>query len=166
MNKITQKQFKLILDLFSNANKNKKLIFILGGWNIDLSYGKITREHADVDFLFDINDYKYWKEWFLALGFKEKKVDAYYSVYSSSRKDLSVDMEGFNYDKELQVIAWKDGRTSPINEVVEMKKYNRLEFTGMKLSVEKHLKYNHKDYGKRKKDLHDVKLLEKLLRLK
>lgn len=162
MKDISDSQLKLIIDVFDSSKKDKKLIFLKGGWNIDLSYGKVTRPHEDVDFHFNLADKKYWQNWFTKKGFTELPQNDYYSKYVSP-EGFSVDVEGFKYEPKTETITWADGGVSKYDEVVEKKEYKGKKFLGMKLSVEKYLKMKKmKDLGKRKRDIHDLEIIEKV----
>jgi hypothetical protein len=160
--KQSNEQLNIILKIFKQANKNNKLIFLKGGWNIDLSYGRVTRKHDDVDFHYDVSDYSYWKDWLEKRGFKEEKQDELYSIFRSP-SGCQIDMEGFNYDAKNKLITWNHGGNSKLNDVMEKKRYGGQEYSGMKLEVEKYLKTKHKDYGKRNKEKHDLRLINQLL---
>jgi hypothetical protein len=159
---ISNEQLRLIFEVFERAKRDNKFIFLKGGWNIDLSYGKVTREHDDIDFHYDISDYDYWKPWFERRGFKEEVRDEFYSIYSSP-VGFYVDMGGFKYDPQTKKITWKHGVVSDVEDVVEDKEYKGESYLGMRLGVEKYLKLKHEDFGTREKDLHDSKILDELL---
>ena len=83
-----------------------------------------------------------------------------YTIYKSP-DNYHVDMGGLALDKNT--ITWSHGGTADIKEVVKEKEFETMHFLGMKLSVEKYLKLKHKDFGKRKRDAHDLKILNELL---
>lgn len=74
INKLTmlnhqETQIKAIIEIFEIASRENKLIFLKGGWNIDLSYGQITREHEDIDFHFEKKDYDFLERLVYIYGF-------------------------------------------------------------------------------------------------
>ena len=162
MKQINELQLQHILDVFREAGTHNKFTFIKGGWNIDLHYGKPTRTHDDIDFIFDIIDKEFWKVCHYQNSFSTEIVDEFYSVY---RNELGIvaDFEGVSI-KDTDII-WKHGGVSPIDQVVERVKHNNTEFLGMKLNVEKYLKEKGRKEGKetREKDTLDVEIIDKLL---
>ena len=159
-NETTKKQLELIKLVFLTADEHNKFIFLKGGWNIDLSYGKITREHEDVDFHYNVRDKIFWQEWYSNKGFTKNPQTNFYTIYNSP-DDYHVDMGGLELDKNT--ITWNHGGIAEIEEVVKEKKFETMHFLGMKLNVEKYLKLKHKDFGKRKRDTHDLNILNELL---
>lgn len=92
------------------------------------------------------------------MGFKED-INGNNS-HSYSKKDLTIDLEGFDFDDG--VITWSHGGISRVEDVFEDKTYEYLEFKGMKLSLERYLKEKHEDFGKRQKDIDDVNIIRNI----
>lgn len=57
------------------ATKEDKKYFIGGGLAIDLSLGKISRNHHDIDFHPLLADLSWWIEWFKNYGLVVKKIE-------------------------------------------------------------------------------------------
>lgn len=153
-------QLKIIKEIINNAEIENKSIFVKGGWNIDLSYGKQTREHGDIDFHYDLRDKKYWRKFFEARGYSTNKQDDWYTIFKNN--GVQIDFEGFKLSGNN--ITWKHGGTAKLEEVCKEKKYDDFRFKGMKLGVEKFLKEKATNEGQkmREKDKHDFKIIDKL----
>lgn len=65
----THSLFDLVLQIAQTAQKYDKQYFIGGGVAIDLSLGKITRNHHDIDFHPLLEDFDWWKRWFKKQGY-------------------------------------------------------------------------------------------------
>lgn len=65
----TKSLFKLVLEIAKAAELNSKDYFFGGGMAIDLHFGKITRNHHDIDFHPILKDYSWWKQWFIKKGY-------------------------------------------------------------------------------------------------
>lgn len=148
---------QIIKDIFKIADEQNKFIFIKGGWNIDLSHGKQTREHEDVDFHYDLKDKLFWQQYFQEKGFKPEIKDDRYTVYE--KEGSKIDMEAVVVSENT--ITWKLGGTSKITDVCEEKVFSGFKFRGMKLGVEKYLKEKHAE--RREKDKHDLEIIQSTL---
>jgi len=80
-NDTSKKQLAFVLEMLEHARTNDKLVFIKGGWNIDLQYGEQTRAHGDVDLHYDVADSDFWRVWFESKQFWEDKQEEYHSIY-------------------------------------------------------------------------------------
>lgn len=159
---MNQKHLKIIKKIFKTSDQENLLVFIKGGWNIDLAYGEQTRIHDDIDFHYDLRDKNKWQEFFRREGFDQEAVDDYYSVY---RKDgIVIDFEGFKLDGES--IIWSHGGSSKSEEVFEESVYEDIDYKRMKLDLELYLKEKSIAANKsnRSKDEHDIQLLKKILK--
>jgi len=159
-NQRTKRQLAIIKKIFQTARNEDKFIFIKGGWNIDLNFGKITRDHQDIDFHFDKKDAESWKDWFKQHGFEIEEKNEWSLIFSLG--GISIDFEAVQLSG--QKIVWKQGHASEISEVVEEGKYLGTTYKRMKLDVEKYLKQKSAKEGKklRKKDLHDLALIKQI----
>jgi len=156
----TKRQLAMIKKIFQVAQNQDKFIFIKGGWNIDLSFGRPTRHHKDIDFHFNKKDKNFWKKWFKKRGFMIEEKDDWYLIFSLD--DIAIDFEAMQLSG--QKIIWKHGHTSKISEVVEDDKYLGNIYKKMKLYVEEYLKHKSAKEGKklRKKDLHDLAFIKQM----
>lgn len=59
----------LLLEIAREAQREHKKYYVGGGFAIDLSIGKITRPHEDLDFYPMESDTDFWKNWFKKKGF-------------------------------------------------------------------------------------------------
>ncbi|EKE00331.1 MAG: hypothetical protein ACD_22C00047G0017 [uncultured bacterium] len=162
MNDLAQKQYDFIEKIFAYSKEHGKPLFLKGGWNIDLVYGQVTRDHEDIDLMFDTSDHPFWRDWYAKQGFTEQPQGEFYSIYESP-EGFHVDMGGFSFDPKAQVITWSHGGTAKLTEVAELQIYKDFSYLGMKMGVERYLKLKHADYGKRERDKKDVEILNKIL---
>ncbi|PIY97053.1 MAG: hypothetical protein COY66_01460 [Candidatus Kerfeldbacteria bacterium CG_4_10_14_0_8_um_filter_42_10] len=71
--------------------KNKKFIFD-GGFGLDIAYGKITRNHGDIDAQVEKDDLEFWKEYFVKEGFEIKKnPDERFELYIADNGKFHID---------------------------------------------------------------------------
>lgn len=59
----------LLLDIAKTAQETNKKYYIGGGFAIDLTVGKLTRSHEDIDFHPEEKDTNFWKDWFKGRGY-------------------------------------------------------------------------------------------------
>lgn len=71
----TNKLVTLALEMARSAAASGKRYFMGGGLAIDLSLGKVSRNHHDIDFHPELEDKKWWIEWFEKHGLKVKKIE-------------------------------------------------------------------------------------------
>ncbi len=62
----------LALEIAKIAEQNSKKYMIGGGWALELTLGKITRNHHDIDFFPLKDDVVWWRNWFESQGLKTK----------------------------------------------------------------------------------------------
>jgi lincosamide nucleotidyltransferase A/C/D/E len=150
-----------IKQIFDTARMNNRLLFIKGGWNIDLAYGEQTRHHDDIDIHYDLADRDFWRGYFNENGFQEKVKDDWYSVFKRG-EDITIDFEGVGVAEKT--ITWSHGGQSNRKDVYEKRTYADFEFAGMKLNVEKYLKEKYREEGNslREKDNHDLDLIDRI----
>jgi hypothetical protein len=150
------KQLNIIKEVLKKADSEDKFIFLKGGWNIDLAYGKKTREHWDVDFHYELKDKDFWKNWTIESGGSFEDINDWYFV--SRLDDVVIDFEGVKVKGDK--LEWVHGRESLISDVVEKATYDGNDYNRMKLNVEKYLKEKSKKI--RDKDLHDIKTISEI----
>ena len=71
----TKKLFALAQEIAEAAAEQQKDYFIGGGLAIDLSVGRITRNHHDIDFHPMLEDAGWWLAWFKQRGYRVGKGD-------------------------------------------------------------------------------------------
>ncbi len=157
-NSKTNRQLNFIEEILQVAQENNKFIFLKGGWNIDLSFGRPTRHHDDIDFHFDIKDIDFWKAWFKKHSFSVKKETDWYFVFSKG--NIHIDFGGVEVSKDK--LIWEQGNSSKISDVIEPATWRNVKYNKMKLGVEEYLKnkYAQNGHGLRKKDLHDLRIIK------
>lgn len=64
---------ELLLEMAQHANAHRRQYFVGGGFAIDLSFGRLTRRHADIDFHPMEQDIDWWQIWFVNQGFRMGK---------------------------------------------------------------------------------------------
>lgn len=65
----TEKLERLLLEIAKAAYENNKNYFFGGGFSIDLSLGKLSRDHEDIDFHPIETDTDWWRSWFENKGY-------------------------------------------------------------------------------------------------
>lgn len=63
----------LVLRIAEAAQKYQKPYYFGGGFAIDLTFGGLTRSHADIDFYPREEDTAWWQEWFRSQGYITSK---------------------------------------------------------------------------------------------
>lgn len=150
------KQIRIIKKVLKEAERNNKFIFLKGGWNIDLAYGKKTREHWDIDFHYDLADKEFWRKWTIQLSGTTEDVNDWY--FASKIGDIIIDFEAVKIKGDK--LQWVHGRESLISDVVEETEFEGIKYNRMKISVEKYLK--EKNQKIREKDIHDINTISKI----
>jgi len=163
----TQKLLDLLLKIASTAKDNNKDYFIGGGFAIDLSVGKITRNHHDIDFHPMLKDYSWWQTWFKDQNYQvddhaNENFTEISKIIDEKGKEI-VDMWPFKLVKDKLLIkyqgiyidserCWSETRT--------------VVFQGVEVVIENplrvlHQKLRHAKKGQklRPQDIHDIKLL-------
>jgi uncharacterized protein YneR len=91
--------------IFHFSKKSGLLSFVSGGFAIDFAYGKLTREHDDIDLLVEEKDFLIWKNWFIDNGynlqlFKSKNPD-YACIMVRDKVHIDLGCVYFEDDKML-----------------------------------------------------------------
>lgn len=144
-----------------------KPYFFGGGFAVDFSVGKITRNHHDIDFHPRVEDIDWWLKWFQDKGYTTRKFDwkGFEEVYKVEQGDDIVDLWPFKLEDNKLMIK-RDG------EYVETERrfdeVRTVKFQGIDVCIENPLrvleqKQRHADKGEdmRPQDEHDFALLGK-----
>jgi hypothetical protein len=88
---------KLLLEIATTASTENKQYYFGGGFSVDLSLGKLTRPHEDIDFHPLEKDTEYWKQWFLQRGFllgQDPDMEKYPNAFlpTNERQDYFADV--------------------------------------------------------------------------
>jgi len=108
INKHTKQLEKLALEITRAAEENKKDYFIGGGLAIDFFYGKLSRNHHDIDFHPMLKDELWWVQWFTDQGYNVKnRADPQFpetwNIFNSHTKFV-VDMWPFRLENGILLI--------------------------------------------------------------
>ncbi len=100
--------------IFKYAKTQKLLVFVIGWFAVDFAYGKITRNHHDIDIMVEESDLFLWEQWFVLRGFTRKnflrKSQKY--CFILEKDGISVDIGGVYYEQE-KVLDHCDFSESP-----------------------------------------------------
>lgn len=168
-NKHTGQLEELVMEIAKAANKNKKDYFIGGGLAIDFFYGKLSRNHHDIDFHPMLKDGLWWVQWFTDRGYNVKnRADPQFpetwNIFNS-HGEFIVDMWPFLLENGVLLINnegkyiesnrhWKE-----IKSVVYKKINIRVE--NPQRVLEQKTRHTKQGQNYRPIDLHDFKLLGK-----
>jgi len=72
-------------------------------------------------------------------------------------------MGAFDFEPTKKIITWKEGSKSNLENVIIHFNYKSQPMVGVQLEVEKYLKAKHPDFGKRGKDMEDIKIINQIL---
>ncbi|QQS38516.1 hypothetical protein IPM62_03985 [Candidatus Woesebacteria bacterium] len=161
--------FELAKKISKTAENYTKEYFIGGGLAIDLYVGKVTRNHHDIDFHPMLDDYEWWKSWFVENGYKidEPASDSYPETCKVLDKDCQeiVDMWPFKLTNGVLEIN-KEGKYVDAHR--KWYENETVEFEGIKIRIENPLrvldqKKRHFKEGQdlRIQDKHDFEVLGK-----
>jgi hypothetical protein len=112
INEYTRQLEDLVTEIAKAAEGNKKECFIGGGLAIDLSLGRISRNHHDIDFHPMLKDTPWWIKWFENRGLVVKKIEEghFPEVYKVFDKNMDV-VDLWPLDlKESVLLINKDGK--------------------------------------------------------
>lgn len=172
LSEYTNKLIDLAVKMAKVAAENDKQYFIGGGLAIDLSIGRITRDHHDIDFHPMLVDGLWWKEWFEGQGYVVKdQVDLNFTeVFKVKDKDDNsiVDMWPFKLDKGTLLIKYKGKYVDAGRHWEEIR---MVVFRGTRIYIENpervlEQKIRHEKMGQafRPEDRHDFRLLGRSLK--
>ena len=168
----TLKTFEKLLEWSEIANKFSKLLIVQGGYAVDLSYGKLTRNHDDLDLIVKEEDLNWFKERLIVDVYKIKvhedhNPDLSFCAYKFNfilEDSVCLDLEGINIDK--QVWDRNDGEkfvwpTIPgkLYQVVTVEGIS-LKYLSPELVYEFKKKQQDAGWDKREKEDHDFKILK------
>ncbi len=80
----------LLLHIAGTAQKHNKQYYFGGGFAVDLTFGRLSRPHGDIDLYPLEEDTDWWKEWFRAQGYllyKEKDMENLPNAFSILTQD-------------------------------------------------------------------------------
>lgn len=169
LNELTQDLVKLLVDVAKSAEENQKDYFIGGGFAIDLSLGRITRQHHDIDFHPMLEDSEWWQEWFGTRGYKILKREGedfpeVWKVFGRNGKEL-VDMWPFKSESGKLLIKYKGNYVDSERQIGELR---TVDFQGTRVKIENPIrvleqKLRHVKRGSklRPQDKHDFSVLGK-----
>lgn len=167
INEYTKRVVKLAMEIGQAAKDNDKEGFIGSGLAIDLSLGRISRDHHDIDFHPMLEDAQWWREWFTEKGYKvvkRKKTDYpdAYKVVDNEGEEV-VDLWPIKLEEEKLLINHNGEFVDSNKRWSETRVIN---YQGVDIRVEnpeRVLEQKAKDAknGKpmRPQDIHDFKLL-------
>lgn len=157
----------LVTEIAKAAEENKKEYFIGGGLAIDLSLGKISRNHHDIDFGPMLKDTAWWIKWFENRGLVVKKIEEghfpeVYKVFDKNGKDI-VDLWPLDL-KEGVLLINKDGEYVNSGrhwEETRIVKHNGVHFRveNPQRVLEQKLRHAKEGQPLREVDRHDFQLL-------
>jgi len=169
INEYTRQLEGLVMKIARAAKENKKEYLIGGGLAIDLSLGKISRNHHDIDFHPMLDDYSWWIKWFKDRGYKvrnrrDHKFPETWWVYNSNEEAI-VDMWPFQLKNGILLIN-QEGKYLDAGRHWEETKL--INYKNIDIRIENPLrvleqKTRHVSQGQKYRpvDIHDFKLLGK-----
>lgn len=169
MNKYTIDLVDLVVKIARTAAENQKEYFIGGGFAIDLSLGRITRDHHDIDFHPMLEDSIWWSEWFEDQGYEviekaDPKFTEVFKVKDQSGKAV-VDMWPFKLDKGRLLIKHEDEYADSKRHWKETRtvfyKSTPFKIENPERVLEQKLRHAKRGQKLRPQDLHDLKRLGK-----
>lgn len=167
MDKLTSKLVHLLLVIAKAGNENNKEYFIGGGFAIDLTVGKITRKHHDIDFHPMLEDFPWWRDWFLNQGLdvKKKPESDFPDVYHVFDKKgiFMVDMWPFRLVSD-QLMINKEGVEVDANRHWSETRIVNFQNTKVRIEnpkrvLEQKMRHAKDKANLRPEDKHDFKLL-------
>lgn len=157
----------LAVEIARAAAENQKEYFIGGGLAIDLSVGRITRNHHDIDFHPMLEDASWWVAWFKQRGCRVGKGDDLNFPETFKVKDYRgeeiLDMWPFKLEEGKLLIKY---RGSYVDSGRHWQEVRSVDYNGINFRIENpqrvlDQKLRHVRQGQklRPSDLHDFKLL-------
>lgn len=169
INKYTRQLEDLVIEIAKAAKENKKEYLIGGGFAIDLSLGKISRNHHDIDFHPMLDDYSWWIEWFTDRGYKvrnrqDPKFPETWWVYNSNEEAI-VDMWPFYLESGVLLIN-QEGKYLDAGRHWEETRLINYKNVGIRIEnplrvLEQKARHVSQGQKYRPADLHDFKLFRK-----
>ena len=175
VNKKTTSLNDLLLEIIKAAEKNRKRLFVTGGFALEIEVGRLTRNHDDLDLQPMEEDITWWKKWFKNKGFRvgyndgiKDKTKAF--MAHSHDSSFYADMYGVKVAKDGALSSAERGKRhnwgSTWQKVIKQKAWRGKKVYVIEYSTVLWLKKEtvRKGQGKiRKKDIHDFKLFKKEL---
>lgn len=168
--KVDQETMTLVVlacEMAKIASQENKKYFIGSGLAIDLSLGKISRNHNDIDFHPMLTDLSWWIQWFKDQGLVVKKIEGSqfpetYNVFNQ-KDEMVVDLWPMNLKEGILFINqdgkyvdagrhWEETRMCEFNEVIF-----RLE--NPQRVLEQKLRHVKQGQPLRDQDIHDFQLM-------
>jgi len=159
----------LAILIAETAQKNNKDYFIGGGFAIDFTIGEITRNHHDIDFHPLLDDYDWWKTWFLNKGYKIKEPAA--AAYpetcrvKNQNNDSIVDMWPFKIQDNDLLIKYNSDYINAKRHLTELRKikYNNTEIwiENPERVLEQKIREAGGESNLRPQDIHDFEVMGK-----
>jgi hypothetical protein len=104
---------KLMMSLVTRANQHQMRYALGGGLALDISLGRLTRPHEDIDMIISIDDVALWQRQFIDEGY-EIGHDEYMRYFPYSFTVVSKDYDRDNYLIEVWPMEFKpDGSLYP-----------------------------------------------------
>lgn len=157
----------LLMKIAQSAKENGKDYFIGGGLAIDLSLGKMSRNHHDIDFHPMLEDASWWIKWFKDKGYEVKnrqdpEFPETWNVFNSNNEAI-IDMWPLRLESETSLINHNGEYTDSGRHWEETKlvKYKDVDIKIENPERVLEQKTRHVKQGQeyRLVDLHDFKLL-------
>ena len=167
MDKHTHEIVGLVTEIARAALSSEKQYFIGGGLAIDLSVGKITRNHHDIDFHPMLKDATWWINWFEKRRLLVKKIEGGHFPETYNIFDQGGEMVVALWPMELKegvLLINQDGSYVDAGrhwEETRVVKYNGVDFNveNPQRVLEQKLRHVKQGQPFRDQDRHDFKLL-------
>ncbi len=171
----TVKTVEKLLEWAEIADKYQKIFIVQGGYTVDLAFGKITRNHDDLDVITLEKDLDWFKECLITDGYKIKVHEGHnpkltfcsYKYNFLAEASIYIDWEGINIDTEVWDRGDGEKYVWPIKpEDLYLTTYIDqipVKYLNPKLIYDFKKKQQEKGWDIREKEEHDFEILKKII---
>lgn len=149
----TQMPAEVVIEFYTQMQKQGATIWIDGGWGVDALLGKQTREHKDLDIALEIKDLKVTCDYLEKHGYREVERDNDWNFVLENKLSHRIDFHIFVFDNENKII---DGLKYPEDSLTGEGIINGCK---VKCIEPQHMVNFHTGYKLKDTDYHDVKAL-------